>query len=273
MTLPRRRSPTGGKARRLLEGRGLALRLGVALCLGAAIILGLAFAWNLRLQRAQLEQLVGSTADRVVETIRGATRDGMLRNDVDDVHRIIQNVGAQPGIDRIRIFNKEGRIRTSTRPEEVGSLVDVRAEQCVACHQIGRPLDRLDRTDRVRTFRGPNGGRVLGVIAPIHNEPQCTTQCHAHPASQRVLGVLDVQLSMAAVDESLRASERQLSFGLGATVAAVLALAGLLLWRMVLRPVHSLSAAMSRAEQGDLSARVPVRSTDEMGDLAHSWNP
>ena len=63
----------GGKARRLLEGRGLALRLGVALCLGAASILGLAFAWNLRLQRVQLEHLVGSSAEGIVETIRGAS--------------------------------------------------------------------------------------------------------------------------------------------------------------------------------------------------------
>jgi len=248
------------------------LRLGVAVCLGAASILGLAFAWNLRLQRVQLEHLVGSSAEGIVATIRGATRDGMLRNDVDNVHRIIQNIGAQPGIDRIRIFNKEGRIRISTRPDEVGSLVDVRAEQCVACHQFGRPLDRLDRKDRIRTFRGPSGGRILGVIAPIHNEPQCTTLCHAHPAAQRVLGVLDVQLSMEAVDQSLRTSQRQLSVGLAATVGAVLALVGVLLWWMVLWPVHHLSVAMARAEQGDLSARVPVRFKDEIGELARAWN-
>ncbi len=248
------------------------MRLGVAVCLGATSILGLAFAWNLRLQRVQLEHLVGSSAEGIVETVRGATRDGMLRNDVDNVHRIIQNIGTQRGIDRIRIFNKEGRIRTSTRPDEVGALVDVRAEQCVACHQYGRPLDRLDRKDRIRTFRGPSGGRILGVIAPILNEPQCTTMCHAHPASQRVLGVLDVQLKMDAVDQSLRTSERQLSVGLAATVGAVLALAGVLLWWMVLRPVHRLSAAMARAEQGDLSARVPVRSKDEIGELARAWN-
>jgi two-component system, NtrC family, sensor kinase len=261
-----------GKARRFLEGKSLAFRLAVAVCLGAATILGLAFALNLRLQRAQLDRLAGASAEGIVETIRGATRDGMLRNDVDNVHRIIQNIGAQPGIDRIRIFNKEGRIRTSTRPAEIGTLVDVRAEQCIACHQYGRPLDRLDRKDRVRTFRGPSGSRILGVIAPIQNEPQCTTLCHVHPASQRVLGVLDVQLKMEEVDQSLRASEHQLSAGLAATLAAMLGLVGLLLWRMVLHPVHQLSAAMARTEHGDYSARVPVRSRDEIGDLARAWN-
>lgn len=251
--------------------RRLAFRMGIALCLGAILILLGAFEWNLRLQRRHLEDLVGLAADGVAETIRGATRDGMLRNDSEEVLRIIENIGAQRGIARIRIFNKEGRIRTSTDRAEVGSLVDIRAEQCVACHKTGQKLDRLDRPDRLRVFRAADGRRILGVIAPIHNEPTCTS-CHTHPAHQSVLGVLDVQLSMAGVDDALRASERQLALGLAATGAAVLLLAGGLLWRMVLAPVGRLTAAMARVQAGDLSTRVPVASTDEIGGMAESWN-
>jgi two-component system NtrC family sensor kinase len=250
----------------------LAARVGLALCAGAAAILAAAGAWNLRLQRAHLTRLVGASADRIAETIRSSTRDGMLRNDSDGVHRIIQNIGAQQGISRVRVFNKEGRIRTSTDPGEVGALVDKGAEECYACHQRDRPMDRLDRADRVRLFRAESGERILGIIAPIHNEPQCVTACHAHSPSQRVLGVLDVQLSMASVDEALRASERQLLAALVVTVAAVLALAGLLLWRMVLRPVDRLTRAMSRVASGDLETRVDVTSRDEIGSMAASWN-
>jgi len=268
MTSP---SPAG-EAGRLRPRRRLAVRMGLALCLGAALVLLVAGLWNLHLQRSHLTGLVSASGERIAETIRGATRDGMLHNDTEAVHRTIQNISAQPGIDRIRIFNKEGRIRTSTRPEEVGHLVDIRAEQCTACHRSDRPLERLERKDRVRVFSAPDGQRILGVIAPIQNEPQCTTMCHAHPAGQRVLGVLDVQLSMAAVDESLRDSERQLSLGLGGTVLGVLALAGVLLWRMVLAPVSHLTAAMSRVTAGDLSNRVPVESEDEIGQMASSWN-
>jgi two-component system NtrC family sensor kinase len=259
------------KARRPLRGR-LAVRMGLALCLGAAVILLAADAWSLRLQRRHLERLVSLSADRIAETIRGATRDAMMRNDAPDVHRIIQNVGAQQGMTRIRIFNKEGRVGTSTLSSEVGSLVDVKAEQCTACHRSDQPLVRLDRKDRVRVFSGADGQRVLGIIAPIHNEPQCTASCHAHPASQRVLGVLDVQLSMAAVDESLRVSERHMSIGLLATVAAVLLLVGALVWRLVLVPVRRLDEAMARVAAGDLDTPVPATSGDEMGNLARSWN-
>jgi two-component system NtrC family sensor kinase len=261
-----------GRARRLLPGRRLAVRAGLALCLGAAAILWAADQLSLRRQRAQLEGLVGLSADRIAETIRRATHDGMLRNDAQGVERIIHNIGAQEGIARVRIYNKEGRVRTSTVAAEEGTLVDKRSEECIACHQGPQPRAGLDASDRVRIFRSPDGGRILGIIAPIYNAPECTTACHVHPASQRVLGILDVQLSMARADAALRSSERQLSYGLVATVVAVLLLTFLLLWRMVLSPVRQLTAAMARAGAGDLSASVPVRSSDEMGAMARSWN-
>jgi two-component system NtrC family sensor kinase len=77
---------------------------------------------------------------------------------------------------------------------------------------------------------------------------------------------------MASVDDALRASEREMTGGLVATAVAVLGLSFLLLWVFVLRPVKRLRLAMERAGDGDLTARVPVRSKDEMGRLGRSWN-
>jgi two-component system NtrC family sensor kinase len=250
----------------------LAFRIGAGVCAGTAVILLLAGAWNLHLQRAHLTRLVSLNADRIAETIRRSTRDAMMRDDREALHRTIANIAAQPGIERIRILNKEGRIRTSTQPEEVGTLVDIRAEACTACHQRDRPLERLEGADRVRIFRGDGGRRVLAVIAPIHNEPQCTGSCHAHGPLQSVLGVLDVQLSMAGVDEDLQASERQMVGGLAASVVAVLFLGGFLVWRMVLRPVRRLTSAMARVAGGDLDISIPVASADEIGEMTGSWN-
>lgn len=249
----------------------LAVRMGLWLVLGSAAILALSAFWNLRLQRAYLTQLVGLSADRIAETIRRSTHDAMLRNDRDGLHRMIATIGAGQGIARVRVFNKEGRIRTSTAAEEVGQLVDKSAEQCYACHQLGRPLARLERADRVRMFRDGQGRRVLGVIAPIHNEPACGA---CHPAGQQVLGVLDVQLSMAGVDEAVSATERQWLFTLALSVSATALLAGLLLWRLVLAPVSRLELAMGRLAQGEDRAHVPVPDApaDELGRLGRAWN-
>ncbi len=250
----------------------LALRLGAHLLAGSALVLAAGGYWNLRLERAHLTSLVSASAERIAETIRRSTRDAMLRDDAAGVRRTLDNVGAQPGIERIRVFNKEGRIRCSTRPEEVARLVDVRAEQCYGCHQQGQPLTALPGRDRVRVFEAPDGGRVLGVIAPIHNEPQCLGACHAHSAGQSVLGVLDVQLSLDAVDAAVSASQRQLGVALAVTLGAMALLSASLAWRLVLRPLRAFHAAIAAVEPGAPPRRVALSAPDEIGDLARAWN-
>ena len=43
-----------------------------------------------------------------------STHYEMLRNDRDALRNVIQELGTQPGIQRIRIFNSDGRITLST---------------------------------------------------------------------------------------------------------------------------------------------------------------
>ena len=245
--------------------------MGLGLGLGAAAILWLADQLSLERQRVQVEGLVALSADRLADMARRATHDAMLRNDAEGVRRVVANIGSQEGVARIRVYNKEGRVRVSSLATEEGTLVDKRSDECIACHAGAQPKAGLERGDRIRMLRAADGERILGIITPIYNEASCTA-CHVHPASQRVLGVLDVRLSMTHADAMVRASERQLSYGLVATGLAVVGLSFLLLWALVLRPVKRLRSAMDRAGAGDLSARVPVRSSDEMGQLGRSWN-
>ena len=57
---------------------------------------------------------------------------------------------------------------------------------------------------------------------------------------------------------------------LGATVIALLL--GFLLARAISRPIRELTVATQRVSQGDLGHQVPVRTTDELGQLAASFN-
>jgi two-component system NtrC family sensor kinase len=265
-------SPAEAASRRLPPSR-LASRLALILTLGASLILVAAGAWNLRSQRSQLTHLVEAQADTVVEVIRGATRESMLRNDSAELSRIVSTLAAQRPIDRVRVFDKQGRITHSSAPAEIGQRVDLSAEQCVSCHGPGGTLRVPGTTERTRFFDRPGRGRMLGLIAPIHNEPACSTAaCHAHDPSQTVLGVLDVQMPLDRVDAAMVSSQRLMLGGLGATAAAVVALAFLLTWALVLRPVGALTRAAPRLAAGDFTVRVTARSNDELGDLATAWN-
>src|SRR5512141_3327613 len=97
--------------------------MGLGLCLGAAAILYLADQLSLDRQRQQLEGLVALSADRTAGIIHRAAHDGMLRNDADGVRRIIENIAAQEGVGCVRIYNKEGGVRVSSRGSEEGLIV------------------------------------------------------------------------------------------------------------------------------------------------------
>lgn len=251
---------------------GLAGKL--ALCLFAStLILAAVFGWfNLRFQRRSAESLVLRSADRVTDLIERSARYSMMRNDRVALYHLIQDVGAEQGIRRVRIFNEQGFIRYSTAQQEVDTSVDKKAEACFACHAEDQPLTRLPRPDHARTFYS-GGERVLGVIRPIENKPECyNAACHAHPPARRILGVIDAHLSLAAVDEQLAEHQQMLLAGnIGAVVLFCLT-GALFLWYFVHRPIHHLTDVTAKVAAGDLTHRITVDTHDEIATLATSFN-
>jgi two-component system NtrC family sensor kinase len=239
----------------------------------ALIIIGI-FAYGiLSAQQQQLISEVRRSANQLSETVKNSTRYDMLLNHRESVYRIITTIGKQEGIRKVRIFNKEGAIIFSTDPLDIGQMVDKRAEACYACHAANQPLERLPISERTRTFQLPGSGRILGIINPIYNEPSCwQSQCHAHDPAQKVLGVLDISMSLDEVDRDLKSSQRRLFlFGIAA-IAAVSLMIYLLVDRIVLRPVSDIVAATHKVTAGDLQYKIELPKRDEIGLLAQSFN-
>ncbi|HMB84396.1 MAG TPA: ATP-binding protein, partial [Terriglobales bacterium] len=179
----------------------------------------------------------------------------------------------EPGMVKVRILDQQGRVSYSTDSAEVSHVLDKRAEACYGCHTQSQPLTRLNRPDRFRIYRNGGGQRVLGIITPIENQSGCSNaDCHAHPASQQVLGVLDTNLSLAKTDAQLTdSSARMLSYTAGAMLI-VAVLSWLFVWRVVGEPIKALKNGTEHLSQGNLGYQIEVRSQDEVGDLAHSFN-
>src|SRR5579863_2132711 len=143
---------------------------------------------NIRLHRQHLEAATLASAERVSDVIKRSATYYMLRNDREGLYHTIQTMADEPGMVKVRIFDQEGRISYSTDARETGQVVDKAAEACYGCHSQSQPLIKLNRPDRFRIYRNSEGARVLGIITPIENQPACATaDCHAHPASQRIL--------------------------------------------------------------------------------------
>ncbi|MGO9211190.1 MAG: sensor histidine kinase [Terriglobales bacterium] len=253
-------------------GNTLSARLIVLLLAGMVVIFALLGYLNIRLHRRHLEKAMLLSAERMSDVVQQATTYHMLRNDREALYQSITTMASEPGVVRIRIFNQEGRISFSSDASEVNSYVDKRGEACYACHAQAQPLTKLNRPDRFRIFK-PSGHRVLGIITPIENQPSCSTAaCHAHPAEQQVLGVLDTNVSLARADADLKESSiRMLAYTLLA-VLLIAVVSGIFVWRVVHIPVKKLTAGTNRLARGELGYQLNIVSRDELGELALSFN-
>lgn len=244
------------------------------LLLGAMLVIFALLGYlNVRLHRQHLEQNTLLTAERISNVIKHGTSYYMLRNDRSGLYQSIQTIAAEPGIDKIRIFDQDGRITYTTTPSEQNHVVDKTGEACYGCHAQSQPLARLNRPDRFRIYRNGGGHRVLGIITPIENQPACSNaECHAHPASQQILGVLDTNLSLAKADVQLAESSRIMIAYTGCGLLLIAVLSWFFVWEVVGSPVKALERGTERLKAGDLGYQIDAASEDELGDLARSFN-
>src|SRR5450755_3645516 len=79
------------------------------LLLGAMVVIFALLGYlNVRLHRQHLEQMTLISAERVSDIIKHSTTDYMLRNNREGLYRSIQTMAAEPGMEKIRIFDQEG---------------------------------------------------------------------------------------------------------------------------------------------------------------------
>jgi two-component system NtrC family sensor kinase len=245
------------------------------LVVGCILILSIGiFAYvNIASQKKQLTGEVMRGAIRISETVRRSTRNDMLKNLREDLHQMIETIGEQEGLEKIRVFNKEGKIMFSTDKNEIGEMVDKKAEACYACHSAEKPLERLDTPDRSRIFRSKQGHKVLGVISAIYNEPDCyTPDCHAHPPEQKVLGVLDIGMSLTDVDNEIKGNQNKMIIFAVIAFLVISVAISISINRYVTRPVRELVKETQKISIGDLSNGLSIKTKDEIGQLSSAFS-
>ena len=251
----------------------LSFRLLLILSLSILLLFAIYTTLVQHFQTVAIEGQVKSAAYRASDFIRQSLYAAMLRNERARIHESITLLGTEPGIEAIRIYNKQGEITFSSAEAEIGSKVDRQAEACYVCHSAAQPLSAVPTAERARIYRKPDGHRVLGLINPVPNDASCSqASCHAHSAAVSVLGVLDVQMSLAALDAGAAALRRR-AVGLAAGVVVLsMLLMAVIVYRAVHLPARRLRRGTERLTAGDLSVEIDLDRSDELGLLARSFN-
>ncbi len=214
-----------------------------------------------------------SNAIQVSNIIKRATYHSMLENRRHDLTNTIRSIGKEKAFEGIRIYNKIGEIAFSDRPEELGQIADKRAEQCYVCHAKEPAKGVIPTKDRTRTFKSPEGYRILGLINPIENEPACyNASCHAHSSKEKLLGILDVKLSLEKGDKIIVGARNKMIIYSVILILITALVKGAFIRKMIHNPINKLNRATIEVANLNLDHKVDINSHDELGNLANSFN-
>jgi PAS domain S-box-containing protein len=211
-------------------------------------------------------------ASRLSSAVVSATDHSMLADDAGATGSIVSNMAEQQAISGIRIYNHQGVVKYSSDKGDLGKKVDKNSRACLACHKSPKPIEKLDFSERTRILERPDF-RTLGMITPIYNKPSCyEAACHVHPKDKRVLGILDLGMSLEGFDARTRELVLDIFLlGVG-TFAVCVAVMALYVVRRVHRPINKIHEATRWISSGDLTRRLEVYSKDQLGELANAFN-
>jgi signal transduction histidine kinase len=254
--------------------RSLAAKLIIALL--SLIIVGVGISWYALIHRGRENLVREAVKDAAAHSafMKKGIRYDMLTFDRQAIQGTLDDMRSAQDVNGIKLFNSSGRIVYSSLTEEIGRQADRTFRACKGCHAAGNnPSRTLTGTDQWTTARGADGYNVLTFVDPIYNEPTCwQAVCHFHLPTQRVLGILDSEFSLAAVDKSIH--EQTVSTTVYALVlmSVISMILYLVLRKFVLTPLLTLSSAMGQVSHGHLGRTVTTASQDEVGTLVRSFN-
>ncbi len=250
------------KSRKIYQS--LRFKITVGVTIPALVILVIASYLRYSSYRDLLMDSLRLSASNLGEIIEVSLQHSMLTNDFTEVQGIVDEIAAREEVKELFLLDNRGRIVISADQGSVGAMLDLSDTTCQSCHEhkaVDRSLTCIFATDQ--------GERVFRNLNPIDNREECRG---CHESGEKTLGILITDFSMATIDRYLVTDRRNsLLWSIG-TVAVVMLVVNLAMDRLVVARLRRFNGAIKSLSDGDLDQRVPIKSNDEIGELAATFN-
>jgi len=207
--------------------------------------------------RSELAHERAGVAENVNRLLLASLENAMLKDDVTGLQQIVEDLGRQPGVVAVNVTRPDGEVRFASDRARIGA-------------PWPEPFV-IPEVPTTRLMTSADGLEVLRSAIPVLNRAACTP-CHGSIESRPVNGLLMVDYEAEPLRRKVRNTTLML-MSAGALIVLLNLLGGWwFMQRFVLRPVNALTAVSARLRQGDLSARVQLRSGDELAHLGDTFN-
>lgn len=193
-------------------------------------------------ERTALETEIERFAVSLTENLAGDAKVPLLDGDLLALETLVSQAGAEQGVVAVRVIDRDGQAVAALPIEDRGIAFPV--------------LSNLPESQATQSQRQ---GRLLVLAAPAIYDGV-------------PVGEAQLELDLVAlIEPRVRETQVQL-LSVGVAVLVLGVGSGLAFVALLVGPLRRLRSGVERLTAGDLSARVPPTSGDEVGELTRAFN-
>ena len=227
-----------------------------------------------------LNTVILQSGNNVGSLVEGALYHSMLENDKGALQNTLDIIHTLPGIEDVNMYDSEDNLVYSSFSSDTGGQIN---PNCKSCHSnLGAMFHAKEKSYKIITAdseckmsKSLKGQRHLLIRSPILNSKSCfQNSCHAHKATDEVLGSLVIKVPLKDLDAAVGKSS--IEFYLLAILTTLLLASFLILFtrREIKNPLNELLKASIAVANGDRSSRVVIRPNqlDDMRIVSRAFN-
>ncbi len=193
------------------------------------------------------------------QSIFKSVRSAMNIGDSKIIEKTIADAGHMKGIEKLKIHKSQAII-------DMFGLKDKISNDTLVNSLFKKPMEKKFNINK-------DGKHTLRLIRPLVADAECLA-CHATSNIGDVLGVMDLTFSMQDIDTNISKISMKFFGIFVAFLLLILVLVLFVLKKVVGNPISLLLTRVKDLSSGDsdLTKRVDIKSSDEIGEVAHEVN-
>jgi two-component system NtrC family sensor kinase len=228
-----------------------------------------------------LNTVIRQSGNNVGSIVEGALYHSMLENDKSSLQYTLDIINTLPGIDEVNMYDSDDDLVYSSISSDTNNSHS--NPNCISCHVSiasmftgnGKSYKIINVDSDCKMIHNDNSSRHLLIRSPILNEKSCyMSSCHAHKATDTLLGSLVIKIPLKDLDAALVKSS--VEFFLLAIFTTVLLASFLILFtrKKIKNPLNELIKVSISVANGDKSTRVAIKSNqlDDMRMVSKAFN-
>jgi len=247
----------------------LSLKILLALTVGGAIVMGVVIYLNVTSQREQIRERMTTFGRELKFLAYAGLKHPMSVGDSPSVEKQFLDVKEVMKGTEIFLCDFKQRIVFATHEDLINMDISKAVHNKDALAALQKLLETGEPYYEKYFEEEVDGRKYLVTIHRMANAPECH---HCHGTARNVLGGLIIRQSTDETYAAISALRNRTIMISVVGIAAIIAIIGFLLIRLVTRPVAELAQKAEQLARGDMSVSVPVRTRDSIGILGESFN-